>query len=59
MSVSELRAEYEVLRGWLFNQALPLWAGRGTDRATGGFFEKLSPQGLALDEPRRARVTAR
>jgi mannose-6-phosphate isomerase len=59
MSVSELRAEYEVLRGWLFNQALPLWAGRGTDRATGGFFEKLTPQGLALDEPRRARVTAR
>lgn len=59
MSISELRAEYVLLREWLFDQALPLWAGRGTDRATGGFFEKLTPQGQPLDDPRRARVTAR
>lgn len=59
MSVSELRAEYALLRHWLFDQALPLWAGPGTDRAMGGFFEKLSPQGQPLDDPRRARVTAR
>lgn len=59
MSLSELRAEYVWLRDWLFGQALPLWAGTGTDRPTGGFFEKLTPQGLPLDDPRRARVTAR
>jgi mannose/cellobiose epimerase-like protein (N-acyl-D-glucosamine 2-epimerase family) len=59
MSLDALQAEYALLRDWLFRQALPLWAGTGTDRLTGGFFEKLTPQGLPLDDPRRARVTAR
>lgn len=59
MSLAALRTEYALLCDWLFGQALPLWAGTGTDRPTGGFFEKLTPQGLPLDDPRRARVTAR
>ena len=59
MSLAALRTEYALLCDWLFGQALPLWAGAGTDWPTGGFFEKLTPQGLPLDDPRRARVTAR
>lgn len=59
MSFTALRAEYALLCDWLFGQALPLWAGTGTDRSTGGFFEKLTPHGRPLDDPRRARVTAR
>ena len=59
MSLSDLQTEYALLCDWLFERALPLWAGTGTDRTTGGFFEKISPQGQALDDPRRARVTAR
>jgi len=59
MILSELHAEYALLCDWLFEQALPLWAGTGTDRASGGFFEKIAPHGQPLDEPRRARVTAR
>lgn len=59
MSLAALRTEYALLCDWLFGQALPLWAGVGTDRSTGGFFEKLTPQGQPLDDPRRARVSAR
>ena len=49
---------YARLRDWLFNNALPLWADVGTDRA-GGFFEKLTPDGRPTDDPRRARVVGR
>ncbi|WP_134682449.1 AGE family epimerase/isomerase [Paracoccus ravus] len=59
MSFAALRLEYDLLRDWLFVDALPLWAGTGTDRETGGFFEKLTEKGVPLDDPRRARVTAR
>ena len=59
MSLRDLETEFSLLRDWLFDSALPLWAGRGTDPATGGFYEKLTPAGEPLDEPRRARVTAR
>ncbi len=47
------------LRQWLFEQALPLWSTVGVDRASGGFFEKLTPAGQPVEEPRRARVTGR
>lgn len=43
---------------WLFDAALPLWAGPGTDPA-GGFFEKLDQAGHPLEAPRRTRVIAR
>ncbi|MEP9379031.1 AGE family epimerase/isomerase [Aquabacter sp. CN5-332] len=51
-------ARAELLR-WLFEDALPLWSTVGVDFEAGGFFEKLSPEGVPIDEPRRARVVAR
>ena len=57
--VDALQREFGLLRSWLFDEALPLWSGPGLDRDTGSFFEKLNPDGLPTDEPRRARVTGR
>ncbi len=51
-----LRAEYEALRTWLCDQALPLWSTRGLDRESGGFVERLSPVGEPGLEAHRARV---
>ena len=51
-----VRAE---LTDWLFDKALPLWAGVGTDRAGGGFHEKIARTGAAIEEPRRTRVVGR
>jgi mannose/cellobiose epimerase-like protein (N-acyl-D-glucosamine 2-epimerase family) len=59
MDLKAVEAEYAALCGWLFGQALPLWATCGVDRPTGGFFEKLGSDGVPIDDPRRARVTAR
>lgn len=59
MDTKTLDVEFSALRSWLFEQALPLWATRGVDSATNGFFEKLGADGTPIDEPRRARVTAR
>ncbi|TCT02416.1 AGE family epimerase/isomerase [Aquabacter spiritensis] len=47
------------LLAWLRDTALPLWADRGIDRAAGGFYEGLTPDGRPTDDPRRARVVAR
>ncbi len=55
----DLDSGFHVLRDWLFREALPLWSGLGTDRARGGFFEKLTVDGRPTDEPRRARVVGR
>lgn len=57
--VAALRREFGILREFLFEEAFPLWSDRGLDRAHGGFFEKLNPDGTPTDEPRRARVTGR
>lgn len=54
--LSQVRAE---LTSWLFESALPLWGGIGTDRVSGGFFEKISRAGAAIEEPRRTRVVGR
>lgn len=49
----------EQLKEWLFERALPLWASTGTDYVRGGFFEKLTHDGIPTEEPRRARVVGR
>ena len=33
MSLRDLETEFSLLREWLFDSALPLWAGRGADPA--------------------------
>lgn len=47
------------LKGWLFDDALPLWAAVGIDRVRGGFFERIDLAGRAVEGPRRVRVAAR
>jgi mannose-1-phosphate guanylyltransferase/mannose-6-phosphate isomerase len=44
---------------WLREAALPLWATRGVDPASGGFREALSLAGEGVPAPRRARAQAR
>jgi mannose/cellobiose epimerase-like protein (N-acyl-D-glucosamine 2-epimerase family) len=46
-------------RGWLFNDALPLWYDQGIDFDNWGFTERLDERGLPIDEPRRINVQAR
>lgn len=57
--LGKLRVEYESLRTWLCDQALPLWSSKGLDRGSGGFVERLSPSGEPGEEPHRARVVGR
>jgi len=52
------RTDYEMLRGWFVDEALPLWARVGVDPA-GGFFEKLDRSGAPIEEARRTRVVGR
>jgi mannose-6-phosphate isomerase len=47
------------LLAWFHDRALPLWWERGADRAGGGFFERLDPDGAPVNLPRRLRVQAR
>jgi mannose/cellobiose epimerase-like protein (N-acyl-D-glucosamine 2-epimerase family) len=49
----------EVLAHWLRAEALPLWAQCGVDRTCGGFYEKLTHEGVVVEEPRRTRLVAR
>lgn len=56
---SEQSAAHARIRDWLTREALPLWAGAGTDDA-GGFVEQLSLDGTADPAARRRiRVQAR
>jgi hypothetical protein len=49
-----------VIRKWLFDTALPLWAGVGVDRAHGGVYEALNHDGSPADLGyKRLRVLAR
>ena len=48
------------IAGWLFEQALPLWADTGLDREAGGFVESLTfDHQPNLDLAKRTRVQAR
>lgn len=55
----EVQREAAALRHWMFQVALPFWAQTGVDRAGFGFFERLTPDGTLIDDPRRARLVAR
>ena len=55
----DVRKARDQLKGWLLNEAYPLWAGVGRDTARGGFFEKIDPSGAPVEAPRRARVVSR
>ena len=49
-----------VIRKWLFDTALPLWAGAGVDHANGGVHEALNHDGSPADLGfKRLRVLAR
>lgn len=47
------------LRGWLCEDALPIWSTVGVDALRGGFAEAIDLQGQAVEAPRRTRVVAR
>ncbi|MBM7322311.1 HAD-IIIA family hydrolase [Agrobacterium pusense] len=51
--------EYLNLKRWLFDSAFPLWSSVGRDDVNGGFFEKISKDGLPIEEARRTRVVCR
>lgn len=48
------------VRAWLFEAALPFWAGPGLDKTHGGFLEEVGRDGLETDVAfKRVRVTCR
>jgi mannose/cellobiose epimerase-like protein (N-acyl-D-glucosamine 2-epimerase family) len=48
------------LKARMIDHALPLWSGEGWDRTTGGFIDRLDPDGRAdRQAPRRTMVQAR
>jgi mannose/cellobiose epimerase-like protein (N-acyl-D-glucosamine 2-epimerase family) len=44
---------------WLMDQALPLWADKGFDRAHGGFFDLVNLEGQSMAGFKRGRVQGR
>jgi len=44
-ALATLKREHQLLRGWLLNDAYPLWATQGYDRLHGGFEESLTAAG--------------
>ena len=56
---ADILALRDQLKGWLFDDALPLWWKAGADHVSGGFFEKLTLDGAPVAAPRRTRVVAR
>jgi len=59
MSIEDLTRRAAAARAWLFDSALPLWAERGFDDATGLFAEKLDLTGQPVAGSHRVRVQAR
>lgn len=47
------------LRGWLLNDALPLWWSQGADHKAGGFHERLHLNATPTGEARRSRLHPR
>jgi mannose-6-phosphate isomerase len=56
---SAARACQQQLIDWLCHKAYPIWAHVGIDSGNGGFQERISQDGTAVIEPRRARVQPR
>lgn len=54
-----LRSRAEAARTWLFEAALPVWAGAGFDARAGLFHERLDQTLAPTPGPRRVRVQAR
>jgi mannose/cellobiose epimerase-like protein (N-acyl-D-glucosamine 2-epimerase family) len=54
-----LRKAASRAKAWLFDEALPVWHGKGIDRQRGGFSELLDLAGEPLNAPRRVTVQAR
>lgn len=53
-------AASEAIRTWMFDKALPFWAGHGLDLDNGGYVEQLTLEGLdAGVDFKRTRVAAR
>jgi mannose/cellobiose epimerase-like protein (N-acyl-D-glucosamine 2-epimerase family) len=46
-------------RGWLFDEALPLWSTAGVDERCGGFHEALGFDARPIARPKRVRTMAR
>lgn len=44
---------------WLMEKALPLWADKGVDRLSGGFFDLVDLAGEPVHGPKRGRVQGR
>jgi len=44
---------------WLMGHALPLWADKGLDRTSGGFFDVVDLRGCSVPGPKRGRVQGR
>ncbi len=59
MMSDSLRAEQARLMSWLFEDALPFWSQACIDHEAGGFFERITPEGVPIRDPRRARVVGR
>ena len=59
MATASLDALASDWKRWLFDAALPLWASRGVNAATGGFEEAIAWDGTPVQAPLRARVQAR
>ena len=55
----EFLKEVRLLQVWLIEDAYPVWWRDGADHVRGGFHERLAFDGLATDEPRRARLHPR
>lgn len=54
------KIDFERVRRWTFDIALPLWADRGVDRVHGGFEEELEFTGRSANVPyKRTRVAGR
>jgi|CXWL01.1.fsa_nt_gi D-glycero-D-manno-heptose 1,7-bisphosphate phosphatase len=57
--IAALKDRAQQAKAWLFEHALPLWWGKGFDRNTQCFHERLTPDGEPMPGPRRIRVQAR
>jgi mannose/cellobiose epimerase-like protein (N-acyl-D-glucosamine 2-epimerase family) len=57
--MKDVVAEAQALRGWLFEEALPLWWDIGADRLGGGFHEQIGLDGKPQARPHRARSITR